>query len=209
MTGASVRRRSDGSIELRVNGVFVMDDVETSSERALARSVLAAGAQDILVGGLGLGFTARELLADPAVTRVTVAEIHTEISDWMRDGTIGGADLFDDPRFDLRIGDVRDIVDSMPTASLDAILLDVDNGPDFLVYEDNAGVYQSAFIRVCADRLRASGQLSLWSQADSTPLRAALAEHFGGVTVESLPVNLQDRAENYWILRGTGPKAPR
>lgn len=209
MTGASLRRRDDGSIELRVNGVFVMDDVETSSERALARSVLAAGAQDVLVGGLGLGFTARELLADPAVTRVTVAEIHAEISDWMRDGTIAGAEVFDDPRFDLRIGDVRGIVESVPAASLDAILLDVDNGPDFLVYEDNARVYQSAFIAVCADRLRAGGQLSLWSQADSAPVRIALAEHFGGVTVESLPVNLQDRAENYWILRGTGPKAPR
>lgn len=209
MTGASVRRRDDGSIELRVNGVFVMDDVETSSERALARSVLAAGARDILVGGLGLGFTARELLADPAVTRVTVAEIHAEISDWMRDGTIGGAELFDDPRFALHIGDVRDIVDSAPAASLDAILLDVDNGPDFLVYEDNAVVYQSAFLRVCAGRLRTGGHLSLWSQADSAPLRAALADHFAGVTVESLPVSLQGRAENYWILRGTDPKAPR
>ena len=209
MTGASVRRRDDGSIELRVNGVFVMDDIETSSERALARSVLAAGARDVLVGGLGLGFTARELLADPAVTRVTAAEIHAEIADWMREGTIAGAELFDDPRFDLHIGDVRDLVDSMPAASLDAILLDVDNGPDFLVYEANAVVYQSAFLRVCADRLRAGGHLSLWSQADSAPLRGALAEHFAGVTVELLPVDLQGRAENYWILRGTGPKAPR
>ena len=209
MTGPSLRRREDGSVELRVNGVFVMDNVETSTERALAHSVLEAGAREILVGGLGLGFTVRELLAETAVTRVIVAEIHPEIAGWMHDGTIGGADLFDDPRFDLRIGDVRDIVLTVPTARLHAILLDVDNGPDFLVYEDNAGVYQSEFIRVCATRLTAEGHLSLWSQADSAQLRGVLAEHFAVVTAESLPVNLQDRAENYWILRGTEPKAPR
>lgn len=209
MTGASIRRRDDGSVELRVNGIFVMDDVEISSERALARSVLDAGARDVLVGGLGLGFTTRELLADPSVNRVIVAEIRPEIADWMKGGTIVGAELFEDPRLDLRIGDVREIVPAVPAAGLDAILLDVDNGPDSLVYGDNARVYQSEFIQLCASRLRASGHLSLWSQADSAPLRAVLAEHFAVVTVESLPVNLQGRAENYWILRGQGPKAPR
>jgi spermidine synthase len=209
MTGASLRRRDDGAVELRVNGIFVMDDAETSSERALARSVLDAGARNVLVGGLGLGFTTRELLADPAVSRVTVAEIHPEIADWMRDGTISGADLFDDPRFELRPGDVRDVVSSEPLRSLDAILLDVDNGPGFLVYEDNAGVYQLDFIAVCSARLKPDGHLSLWSQADSTRLRAVLGEHFAAVAVESLPVNLQGRAENYWILRGTRPQAPR
>lgn len=209
MTGASLRRRDDGSVELRVNGVFVMDDVETSSERALAQSVLDYGARAILVGGLGLGFTARELLADPAVTRVTVAEIHPEIAGWMRDGVIAGADLFDDRRFDLRPGDVRDIVASAPAGSLDAILLDVDNGPDFLVYEDNAGLYQSDFIGVCATRLAAGGHLSLWSQADSARLREVLGEHFASVTAESRPVRLQGHDENYFILRGTGPRAPR
>lgn len=208
MAGASIRHRDDGSLELRVNGIFVMDDVETSSERALARSVLGAGARDVLVGGLGLGFTARELLTDPSV-HVIVAEIHSEIADWMRDGTIAGADLLEDSRFELRIGDVQEIVPSVPAASLDAILLDVDNGPDFLVYADNAGVYRSEFIQLCASRLRAAGHLSLWSQADSAPLRTVLAQHFAVVSTESLPVNLQERAENYWILRGQGPRAPR
>ena len=209
MTGASIRHRDDGSVELRVNGLFVMDDVETSSERALARSVLDAGARDVLVGGLGLGFTTRELLADPSVNRVIVAEIHPAIADWMRDGTIVGADLFKDPRFDLRIGDVREIVQTVSANSVDAILLDVDNGPDSLVYADNAGVYRSEFLQLCASRLRPAGHLSLWSQADSAPLRAMLAEHFAVVSAEALPVSLQGRAENYWILRGQGPKAPR
>ena len=59
-----MRRRADGALELRVNGVFVMDDVETTSERRLAEVVLERGARDVLVGGLGLGFTVRALLAE-------------------------------------------------------------------------------------------------------------------------------------------------
>ncbi|MPZ97680.1 MAG: hypothetical protein GEU96_22860, partial [Propionibacteriales bacterium] len=59
-----VRRRADGALELRVNGVFVMDTAQTSSERLLARAVLADDGPDrLLVGGLGIGFTVRELLA--------------------------------------------------------------------------------------------------------------------------------------------------
>ena len=74
-----VRRRDDGALELRVNGVFVMDDVETTSERRLAQVVLDHGARDVLVGGLGLGFTVRTLLADDRVRRVVVAELHPEV----------------------------------------------------------------------------------------------------------------------------------
>ncbi len=209
MSGATLRRRADGSVELRVNGVFVMDDVETSSERELAQDVLAHGAREILVGGLGLGFTARELLESSAVDRLIVAEIHGEIADWMRAGTIGGADLLSDDRLDLTIGDVRDIVERQPRGSLDAILLDVDNGPDFLVYDANAAVYQSGFIGTCAERLRTGGVLSLWSQDDSPPLRAALAEHFDRVVADCHPVRLQGRDEQYWIVRGSGPKPGR
>ena len=140
MTGPTLRRRDDGALELRVNGVFVMDDVETSSEQALARTVIALGASEILVGGLGLGYTLRALLASPQVSRVVVAELHPEIVGWMRDGTIPGAELLTDERTHVVVGDVRDVVEAQSPASLDAVVLDVDNGPDFLVHDDNAAV---------------------------------------------------------------------
>jgi spermidine synthase len=200
MTGASLRRRDDGATELRVDGVFVMDDVETTSERLLARVATDAGAREVLVGGLGLGFTARELLADPAVERVVVAELHGEIVDWMRDGRIEGADLLADPRLDVVVDDVRDVVARQPAASLDAIVLDVDNGPDFLVHPDNAAVYGATFVAECARRLRPSGRLLVWSMADSPPLRSVLGEHFDEVAATPVDVRLQDRAEHYWIL---------
>ncbi|WP_456695472.1 hypothetical protein [Aeromicrobium sp. P5_D10] len=203
MTGPLVRRRDDGALELRVNGVFVMDDQETSSERALARAVLDQGAGEILVGGLGLGFTLRELLGSADVRRVVVAELHPEIPAWMRDGTIPGGDLLADPRTELSIGDVRAIVADQPWESLDAIVLDVDNGPDFLVHDGNAAVYGSSFIDVCAARLRPGGSLCIWSMAPSEVVLAGLAATFVEVHETRIPVRLQGREEDYWILTGS------
>src|SRR3954451_7680180 len=119
MTGPTLRRRDDGATELRVNGVFVMDDVETTSEQALARTVIDLGAREILVGGLGLGYTLRAVLASAQVSRVVVAELHTEIVGWMRDGTVPGADLLADERTHVVVGDVRDVVAAQSAASLD------------------------------------------------------------------------------------------
>ncbi len=205
MDEVTLRRRTDGAMELRVNGVFVMDDVETSSERLLARSAVEAGARDVLVGGLGLGFTVRELLSSD-VSRVVVAELHREIVEAMRAGTIPGRDLLGDPRTDVVVGDVRAAVAGQPPGSLDAILLDVDNGPDFLVHDDNAAVYGPGFIARCARCLRASGRLSIWSMADSAVVRARLAEHFEEVVANGVDVRLQGRDERYWILTGLRPR---
>jgi len=153
-----VRRRADGALELRVNGVFVMDDVETTSERRLAEVVLERDARDVLVGGLGLGFTVRALLEDAGVRMVLVAELHPEV---ILAGTV------DDDRLEVVIGDIRDLVAEQPPAFWDAVLLDVDNGPDSLVHAGNAAVYGDAFVAECARVLRPGGTLAVWSMADS------------------------------------------
>ncbi len=203
---AHLRRRVDGALELRVNGVFVMDDAETSSERLLAQVVLDLGARDVLVGGLGLGYTLRALL-DGGADRVSVAEVEAEVVGWFADDTIpGGRELTADPRTAIETGDVRDIVTAQPPSSLDAIVLDVDNGPDFLVHDANAQVYETDFIEQCATRLRPTGHLCVWSMADSPTLRARLAEHFEHVEARDVPVRLQGRRESYWVLRGSRPR---
>lgn len=186
-----VRRRADGALELRVNGVFVMDDAESTSERRLAEVVLDRGARDVLVGGLGLGFTVRTLLADVRVRRVVVAELHAEV--------VTAAGLAD-PRLDVVIGDVRDLVASQPDDCADAVLLDVDNGPDSLVHAGNAAVYGEAFVAECARVLRPGGTLAVWSMADSPGLRATLGAHLVDVEADRVPVRLQGRDEAYWIL---------
>lgn len=192
-----LRTRADGATELRVNGVFVMDDVETSSERLLASHVVEHGARDVLVGGLGLGFTTRELLAG-AVGRVVVAELHPEVVEM--------ADVPADPRLSVVVGDVRDVVTAQDEHSLDAILLDVDNGPDFLVHEGNAAVYRDGFVASCAARLRDDGRLTIWSMADSAAVRGVLADHFADVETTAVPVRLQQRDEHYWLLSGVRPR---
>ena len=72
-----------------MNGVFVIDTAQTATERALATEALARVEDPhvVLVGGLGLGFTAHEVLGDPRVDRVVVAEIEDAVVGWLRDGT--------------------------------------------------------------------------------------------------------------------------
>lgn len=196
-----MRVRADGATELRVNGVFVMDDVETSSERLLADLVLDLGAREVLVGGLGLGYTAQALLAGD-VERLVVAELHNDVVAAVRAGAGAGPSVLDDPRCTVEVGDVRDVVAAQPDASLDAVLLDVDNGPDFLVHETNAAVYAADGLADAARVLRPGGTLAVWSMADSAPLRARLAALLDDVGAVAVPVDLQGRSEHYWVLTG-------
>jgi len=197
------RRGDDGALELRVNGVFVMDDRETSSEELLASAALSSVRRPdrVLVGGLGLGYTVRALLADVRLGSVVVAEIEPELVSWMRAGLVPS--VLDDPRVAVVVGDVRDVVVAQADASLDGILLDVDNGPDFLVYNENSAIYSSSFLQTCAVKLRDGGVLTVWSSSASSQLENAVASVFGACEVKPVPVQLQGRAETYYVYQGS------
>lgn len=120
-------QREDGSLELRANGVFVMDTVETSTERALAVRALELhhDPREVLVGGLGLGFTLEELLADDRVHRVTVVEIESALVAWMGEGTIPfGPALLSDPRAAVETADVAHFLRAARPPHYDLVLLD-------------------------------------------------------------------------------------
>lgn len=197
---------SPGILELRVNGVFVMDSFETSSEVALAQTALAR-AEDprhVLVGGLGLGFTAHEVLSDPRVEHLVVAEIEDALVRWFRDGTIphGPAHLADG-RLSISVADVQQVVAEAPAASLDLVLLDVDNGPDFLVFQSNAPIYRRKFLQQVAAALRPGGTVVVWSSTESAQLTDSLRAVFGTSRREALPVTLQGRDDTYWLHSAT------
>ncbi|WP_405061481.1 hypothetical protein OG474_07485 [Kribbella sp. NBC_01505] len=179
-----------------------MDDVETSSEEALASVALGAvrRPERVLVGGLGLGYTVRALLRDVRLGAVVVAEIEPELVGWMRGALVPS--VLDDPRVAVEVGDVRAVIAAAGMASYDAILLDVDNGPDFLVYNENSAIYESSFLTVCRERLRAGGVLTVWSSSESPALAAAVEVVFGACQVTPVPVRLQGREELYYVYQG-------
>ncbi len=206
-----LRRRSepgrDAVLELRVNGVFVMDTAETSTEVALARAALAQvdAPRRVLVGGLGLGFTAHEVLADERVERVVVAELEEALVQWFRDGVVGHPADHDDlarGRLVLRTGAVQDAVARAGAASYDLVLLDVDNGPDYLVHAENAAIYGEAFLAEAGRVLAPGGVVAVWSSTRSAALEDALAATFGHCRTVRLPVRLQGRDEAYWLHLG-------
>jgi spermidine synthase len=191
-----------GVLELRVNGVFVMDTLETTTEQALARAALdrVDSPRDVLVGGLGLGFTVHEVLTDRRVERLVVVEVEQALAEWMRDGTIPhGPSFLADARLRVVEADLRDAVREAPSASFDLVLLDVDNGPANLVHEGNALLYRAPFLREVAATLREGGALVVWSASEARELAAALEEVFGAVASLPMPVRLQDREEDYWL----------
>ncbi|HEX2175095.1 MAG TPA: hypothetical protein VHG70_04220 [Nocardioidaceae bacterium] len=197
-----VRRRGDEVLELRVNGVFVMDTAQTTTERLLARATLdrVAAPRRILVGGLGLGYTVRELLADDRVEYVLVAEIEPAVVTWMRDGVLPGAELLTDPRVEVVVADVRRAVDEARHGSFDVVLLDVDNGPDFLVHDCNAVVYGGEFLAACRRLLTDDGAVAVWSSTYSLALATTGRDVFGTFDAVPVPVDLQGRDERYWLF---------
>ena len=191
-------------LELRVNGVFVMDTLETTTERALAHAALDLVERParVLVGGLGLGFTMHEVLADPRVESCTVVEIEQAVVDWMRDGTIAhGPKVLADERVSVVVADVAVALAEAGEAAYDLVLLDVDNGPDYLVHDANDALYKEPFL---AAAHRATAQvLAIWSAAEAPQLEAAMTAVFGNARATAYDVRLgqspAQRDEQYWL----------
>ena len=194
-----------GSLELRANGIFVMDTLETSTELELAGVALdlVDDPRDVVIGGLGLGFTLQRVLADVRVERATVVEIEDSLVAWMRDGTVPhGPALLADERVKVVVADIAVAVAEAPPASYDLVLLDVDNGPGYLVHDSNAEVYGRDFLARCRDVLNADGVLVVWSAARSPELLSALEDVFGSAEERAYDVLLQDRPEEYFLYVG-------
>jgi spermidine synthase len=161
------------------------------SEEALAtmscERIAGRARPHLLIGGYGMGFTLRAALAVlPPDAIVTVAEIVPEIIAWargcMREMT---ADCLDDPRVRLIEGDVAAIINASPQ-TFDAILLDVDNGPDGLVRKANNQLYGERGLRFAKTALRHRGVLAIWSAAKDEAFTRRLART--GFTVDEVSV---------------------
>ena len=174
----SLRRRVDPTLgrelyEAKLDDEYLMSSLFTVAEVELARLGLAAvagEALDVLVGGLGLGYTAVAALEDDRVTRLTVAEALGPVIDWHRQGLLpDAAGLATDPRTTLLQADFFAMVrgDEMPDGweprQLDAILLDVDHTPRHVLHPSHLHLYTEEGLRELAGLLRPEGVFALWS----------------------------------------------
>ena len=151
-------------------------------------------APHLLIGGYGMGFTLRAVLERlDAAGRVTVAELVPGIIEWAR-GPMAEltAGCLDDPRVTLRMGDVRDAIRAAPRA-YDAILLDVDNGPDGLTRPANDGLYSARGLDEARAALRPDGVLAIWSAAPDPAFARRLAR--GGFAVDEVRTRARDNGK--------------
>jgi spermidine synthase len=208
--GEVVLRTRGEVVELVVDGVFTMDSAHTATEEALASLTLTRLSGDtlrVVVGGLGLGYTAAALLADPRVTRVDVVELDAVLVDWLDAGLLPGlaTGTAPDGRLRLRVGNVLDLVPALAPGSVDAVLLDIDNGPGFLVHPGNAAAYQPEFLARAAGVLASDGILAVWSSHAAPGLAAALEAVVGACEEVLLPVERDDRRFDYAIYLARRP----
>jgi spermidine synthase len=191
------RRRNDHMI--LVEREELMSTRMSGSEEALATMTAdrlgQRPNQRWLIGGYGMGFTLRAaLLRLPADAQVTVAELVPEIVDWARGPT---ADLtsgcLDDPRVSVHLGDVADALTGGPW---DAVLLDVDNGPDALVRPENDRLYSPAGLHAAKASLKPGSLLAIWSAAPDPRFSNTLAA--AGFQVEEAAVRAR--------ANGKGPR---
>lgn len=162
------------------NGNQLMNTRMHGSEDALAeipcRKIAHRPQPRVLIGGLGMGFTLASALRHlGADAEVQVAELVPGVIEWNRGplGAKAGMPL-NDPRTRILRNDVADILKSEPQA-FDAIMLDVDNGPEGLTRKSNSWLYSSAGLDACARALRPKGQLAVWSSSADQAFSQKLA----------------------------------
>ncbi|MCT4354460.1 spermidine synthase [Streptomyces sp. Je 1-79] len=192
--GEVVLRRRDEHFEIIANGTFLMDTSDGRSERLLIDAAMDAlggrTGSTVLIGGLGVGFSLAHASADPRWSRIAVVEREQAIIDWHREGplaAISGAALAD-PRNVILHTDLVEYVHTSPD-TFDALCLDIDNGPDWTVTEDNQGLYSAEGLEACARRLNPGGILAVWSARPSADFEGSLRNAgFSGVRTEEIPV---------------------
>lgn len=173
----SLRRRRDPVTgadvhEVKLDDEYLMSSLFTVAEVEVARLALAeldGTGLDVVVGGLGLGFTARAVLDDPRVGSLVVVDAIAEVVEWHERGLIPlGVELTADTRCDFLVGDFFALFgtgapEEFRARRFDAIVVDIDHSPRHLLNPRHASLYDDAGTRELAARLKPGGVFTLWS----------------------------------------------
>jgi spermidine synthase len=192
--------------EITLDHMLLMSSYHTASERALSSCALerhSGSGLRVLIGGLGLGYTALEVLRTDRVASVDVVELLPQVVGWVRDGLVPESDALNrDPRLRVLEGDVYAMLAAAPERQFDLILVDVDHSPDEKLAEGSAGFYTEAGLASARRHLAPGGVLAVWSSAESSPFAAALRAVFEHVDVEevSFQNHLIGETELNWLF---------
>lgn len=204
-----IQRADEFSIML--GNIALMNSRLSGSEEAMAGLSWARISDrpraHMMIGGLGMGFTLRAALAAlPATARITVAELMPAIVAWGK-GPMAGifGDCLDDPRVDIKVVDVRRLINSAK-GRYDAILLDVDNGPDGLTVETNDALYSMSGLKAAKAALRPGGVLAIWASAPDRAFTQRLQRAGFTVEEERIRANGKSRGSRHVIWLATKPK---
>lgn len=190
----ALRRRGE-CFEIIANGCFLMDSSDGRSERLLVSAALdllerPAGA-NVLVGGLGMGFSLAAACADPRPGRICVVEREQAVIDWHTRGRAPLRRFAGGGHGDPRVRIVRDdLLRHVRTAGerYDVLCLDIDNGPGWTVSDDNQAVYEPGGLDAIERTLAGGGVLSVWSAAPAPAFTRVLAARFARVQALEVPV---------------------
>ena len=217
----SLRRRTELALgvevyEVKLGDEFLMSSLFTEGEVALAELGLAelgAVQLDVVVGGLGLGYTARAVLNHSAVRSLLVVEALPEVIDWHRRGLVPlGTQLASDPRVALIHGDFFALVDSpgidprTPGRRFHAILVDIDHSPRHVLRASHAALYGRDGLHRLATHLWPGGVFALWSNdPPDESFQACLAEVFATCAAHVVrfhnPLQNRDAANTVYVAR--------
>ncbi len=157
--------------EVKLGDEYLMSSLFTESERQLATLGLAplAGELDVVIGGLGLGYTAVEALKNKNVSRLLVIDLFQPVIDWHQAGLVpNGPILTADARCELRQGDFFELARTgfdanAPGRKFDAVLLDIDHSPEHYLDPENKSLYTAEGLSAIRHQLKPGGTFALWS----------------------------------------------
>ncbi|MFD1067841.1 spermine/spermidine synthase domain-containing protein [Oceanobacillus locisalsi] len=190
--------------EIISNGTFLMATYNGESERRLVSAALqnTTGASNVLIGGLGAGFSLAEALRHEQIMQATVIEIEEAIITWNRTYLAAFSHhALEDTRTKIIQADFLEWIETTEE-EFDVICLDIDNGPDWTVTDSNTSLYQRRTLHVLAGLLSFNGVLAFWSAASSQAFAEKLKEYFQ--EVQTIPVP-QERGEADYIYLAKAP----
>lgn len=193
-------------LELTLEHQFLMSSTVTFSECALATHAIAmhGGTDlDVMIGGLGLGYTSKAALDSDRVARVEVVELVEGVIAWAERGVIPlGTELMLDPRFRATQDDVYDRLRRAPIKKHDLVLIDVDHSPDARLGESSDSFYAHESLALARQHLEPRGVFGVWSTSESPSFEAELRKTFDEVRVEPIDFfnTTVDRPETNWLF---------